>query len=258
MSHGNKVRHILITGATGGIGSALAKAYAAQGVMLSIFGRQTDKIELIAKQCHDLGAEVSTYLFDLSNSSVLNQKINMIDDESPVDLVIANAGVAVYLDKEQQLEDWEQIQHTIDINLKSAIATVTPLILRMQKRQHGQIAFVSSMAAYRGIPISPSYCASKAGLKAYAESLRLLLKKDNIKVSVICPGFVDSTMSRRFPGPRLFLLSAPRAAAIIKRGLQRNQGNITFPRLMGFGTKALTILPNTIVDFILKKLSYTF
>ncbi|OGV26275.1 MAG: short-chain dehydrogenase [Legionellales bacterium RIFCSPHIGHO2_12_FULL_37_14] len=258
MPQNKQKQHILITGATGGIGSALAKIYASPEVRLSIFGRDVDKLEKIAKQCQDLGAEVATYTCDLRAFAELRLTINKIDTECPVDLVIANAGVAVYLDSQVDRESWEQIEETIDINLTSAIATVTPLIASMQQRQKGQIALVSSMAAYRGIAVSPSYCASKAGLKAYAESLRLLLKKANIKVSVICPGFVESAMSARFPGPKPFLLSAPRAAVIIKKGLQKNQGNITFPRLLGFGTRALTVLPDSIVGFILKKLSYTF
>lgn len=249
--------HVLITGATGSIGYALALAYARDGVRLSIFGRNLDKINELAVKCRALGAEVMIYQFDLRNVDVLRQEIEAIDDQKPVDLVIANAGIAVYLDKHLNRESWENIQQTIDINLKSAIATVMPLVHRMQKRQKGQIAFMSSMAAYQGIAISPSYCASKAGLKAYGESLRLLLKSDKIGVSVVCPGFVESMMSDRFPGKKPFLLSADESAIKIKQGLRRNKGNITFPCLLGFGTRLLTLLPGFMTDFILQKLSYT-
>ena len=248
--------HILITGATGGIGYSLALAYARSGVRLSLFGRQLDKMEELSARCQQLGASVFTYALDLCDFDELRQLIETIDDQQPVDLVIANAGIAVCLSDALTIESWSDIQHTIDINLKSAIATVLPLVHRMRQRKGGQIALMSSMAAYQGLPISPIYCASKAGLKAFGESLRLLLKKDNIHVSVICPGFVESAMSQCFPGKKPYLISAQHAAMNIKKGLQRNKGNITFPRFLGLGARLLTLLPEWMTDFILKTLSY--
>lgn len=248
--------HILITGATGSIGYALALSYARFGVHLSLFGRQVDKLNVLSEQCQQLGAVVCTYACDLCHFDELRQHIEHIDDQQPVDLVIANAGVAVCLNDALSIESWNDIQHTIDINLKSAIATVLPLVHRMRERKRGQIALMSSMAAYQGLPISPIYCASKAGLKAFGESLRLLLKSDNIRVSVICPGFVESPMSRCFPGKKPYLLSADDAAQQIKRGLAHNKKNITFPRLLGLGARLLTLLPERMTDFILHTLSY--
>ena len=122
----------------------------------------------------------------------------------------------------------------------------------MRQRKRGQIAFVSSLGAYRGLAISPSYCASKAGLKAYGEALRTLLKKDNIQVSVICPGFIDSDMSKRYHDNKPFMMSAQKSALKIKKGLQRNKANITFPYFLGLGMRLLTILPNGISEFFLK------
>ena len=248
--------HILITGATGSIGYALALMYANPGVRLSLFGRQVDKMNALSERCQQLGATVFTYAFDLCHFDELRQHIERIDDQQPVDLVIANAGVAVCLNDALTIESWDDIQRTIDINLKSAIATILPLVQRMKERKSGQIALMSSMAAYQGLPISPVYCASKAGLKAFGESLRLLLKPDNINVSVICPGFVESPMSQCFPGKKPYLLSAHNAAQKIKQGLQRNKGNITFPSVLGLGARLLTLLPECMRDFILRTLSY--
>ena len=250
MSH--PINHVLITGASGGVGHALAVAYAKHGVRLSLFGRREDILNKVAIQCRQLSANVDTYTLDLRNTKELMDLINTIDVNHPIDLVIANAGIAVYLDEILTLESWEDTQQTIDVNLTSAIATVTPLIHRMRQRQRGQIAFVSSLGAYRGLAISPSYCASKAGLKAYGEALRTLLQKDNINVSVICPGFIDSDMSKRYLNKKHFLLSAQQSAIKIQKGLQKNKANITFPLLLGVGMRLLGILPNKASEFFLK------
>lgn len=252
-------KHILITGATGGIGQALAKRYATSGVRLSLLGRKLQSLQELAKICQDQGAITNFFTCDLRDTQPLTELIQTIDSENSIDLIIANAGVAVYLDKQNNhatRESWEEIEKTIDINLKGTIATITPLIPRMQSRKKGQIALISSLAAYQGIAISPSYCASKAGIKAYGESLRLLLKPNNISVSVICPGFVESDMSQRFPGKKPFLLTADQAARRIQKGLNRKRGNITFPILLGWGTRLLNLLPIPISELILKNLAY--
>ena len=248
----SSLNHLLITGVSGSVGSALAIAYAKKGMQLSLFGRRTEALEMIAEQCRALGSDVFTYALDLRKTEELMKLIESIDIQKPIDLVIANAGIAVYLNNVLTLETWDDTQQTIDINLTSAIATVTPLIHRMRQRKRGQIAFVSSLGAYRGLAISPSYCASKSGLKAYGEALRTLLKKDNVGVSVICPGFVDSDMSKRYPCKKHLLMPAQKAAVKIQKGLIKNKSNITFPYFLGLGMRLLTLLPNVVSEFFLK------
>jgi short-subunit dehydrogenase len=126
----------------------------------------------------------------------------------------------------------------------------------MRRRRHGHIVLVSSLAAYRGLPLMPAYCASKAALKSYGEALRGWLRHDNVKVSVICPGFVASKMTDRFPGPRPFLLSAEKAADLIHKGVAKNQACIAFPFLLSFGMRLLTWLPANLADTILSALHY--
>jgi short-subunit dehydrogenase len=248
----SNINHVLITGVSGAVGSALAIAYAKRGVQLSLLGRRENALDSVAKQCRDLGADVFTYSLDLRKTEELMKLIETIDAQKPIDLVIANAGVAVYLDDVLTIETWDDTQQTIDVNLTSAIATVTPLINRMRQRKNGQIAFISSLGAYYGLDICPSYCASKSGIKAYGEALRTLLKKDNIRVSVICPGFIDSDMSKRYLYKKHFMISAEKSALKIKKGLQHNKGNITFPYFLGLGMRLLSILPPFISEFFLK------
>ncbi|MCX7117667.1 MAG: SDR family NAD(P)-dependent oxidoreductase [Legionellales bacterium] len=247
----NTSQHLLITGASGGLGSALALAYAKVGVRLSLFGRQESALAEIAAACRVLGAEVVVYSLDLCRKEALRKQIEWIDDKYPIDLVIANAGIATYLDEKVTLESWEDTERTIDVNLTGAMGTAMALIPRMRARKQGQIAFVSSVAAYHGLEICPSYCASKAGVKAYGESLRRLLKKDGIGVSVICPGFIESGMSQKYHARKHGMLTPEAAAIKIKRGLEKNKENITFPFFLGLAMRLLTILPSEVSEFFI-------
>ena len=124
----------------------------------------------------------------------------------------------------------------------------------MQERRHGQIAIMSSLAAFRGLPVSPAYCASKAAVKAWGEGLRVRYARDGVRISVICPGFVESRMTADNPFPMPLLMHGDRAAVIIQRGLARNRGRIAFP----FGTYAvswlLDLLPINLSDRLVRNL----
>lgn len=248
--------HIVITGASGSIGAAIAKAYSKQGVHLSLFGRKIAELEKVANECRQLLATVSTYFIDVAQTDALQKTLIEIDAAKPVDLVIANAGVANYLTSDYDEELWSDTKNVLDVNVIGAFATISPLITKMRQRKRGQIALISSMAAYYGLPVCPAYSASKAALKAYGEALCGLLCIDGIKVSVIFPGFVQSQMSDQFLCEKPFLMTADKAAHIIKSGLQKNKARIAFPFLLNVGMRLLTILPCFISDFILLKLGY--
>ena len=126
----------------------------------------------------------------------------------------------------------------------------------MQQRRQGQIGIVSSLAAYRGMPITPSYCASKAAVKSYGEALRGWLVDDNIKVSVICPGFVESELSAQFHGDKPMMISPDKAAGIIIKGLNKNKANISFPFPLNLGMWFLAVLPAGLSDWFMKQSSY--
>ena len=252
----NYPTHIVITGASGAIGAALAKAYSKQGVHLSLFGRKVFDLEKIANECRGLLATVSIYTVDVTQTEALQKILNDIDAAQPVDLVIANAGIVNYLTANHNEESWAETKKLLDVNVIGAFATVSPLITKMRLRKQGQIALISSMAAFYGLPVTPAYSASKAALKAYGEALRGLLCNDGVKVSVIFPGFVKSNMSDQFLCEKPFLMSTDKAAKIIKSGLEKNKARIAFPFLLHLGTRLLTVLPCFISDFILLKLGY--
>ncbi|GGO79483.1 capsular polysaccharide biosynthesis dehydrogenase/reductase [Marinobacterium nitratireducens] len=249
-------RHVLITGASGGIGAALARAYARGGVRLSLCARNPDRLEAVAGDCRARGARVEAKVLDVTDIARLQQWVAQCDADEAIDLVIANAGRTLNVGPNGEEESWDDTRDLLAINVDSALATVIPLVGPMRRRGHGQIALVSSLAGYRGMAITPAYCASKAAVKAYGEALRGLVAADGVGVSVICPGFVESEMSRRFPGSKPFLVSSDQAAAIIQRGLARNRARISFPFPLNFGTWMLTLLPAGCADFILQRLSY--
>lgn len=239
-------RTILITGATGAIGAALARAYADAGTLLALIGRDPARLAQVSAVCRERGARVEPIELDVTAFDVLRVCIDEFDTRHPVDLAIANAGVASTLAREGPGESWETVLNLFQTNTLGALATLHPLIERMRARRCGQIAVVSSLGAYAGMPISPAYSASKAAIKVYAEGLRGWLAPQGVKVNVICPGFVRSDMSARFPGPTPFLLDPDRAARIIRRGLERDRARIAFPFPLNLGVWALSVLPPTL------------
>ena len=252
---------ILITGASSGIGRALAEAYAAEGVQLALSGRSADRLESVAGACRDLGAQVQAKIIDVGQTEAMANWIAEIDRAAPVDLVVANAGVSAgtLLDRtggairESEITG-DSMREMFRVNVNGVFNTVLPVLPVMQERRRGQIAIVSSIAGYRGLPSSPAYAASKAAVKSWGEGLRPLLGPCGVGVTVICPGFVESRITSQNPFPMPFLMDAQRAARIIRRGLERNQARITFPWPMAIGAWLAAALPPALVDGVLARL----
>ena len=248
---------ILITGATGAIGSALARYYAKKGVCLILQGRNEAKLNEVAAQCTDLGAQVTAARLDLRNTSLLQSWLTELAAGQPLDLVIANAGMNINNGPTGDGERWEDIEALLELNIKASFALINAVIPAMRQRGSGQIAIVSSLAAYYGLPITPSYCASKAALKTYGEALRGWLTGDGIKVNVVMPGYVRSDMCDAMPGPKPFLWPPEKAARVIARGLHKNKPRISFPFPLNLGTWFLSVLPPSLSQWILQRLNYS-
>jgi short-subunit dehydrogenase len=242
--------HVLISGATGGLGSALALQYAQKDTHLTLLGRDKKALNELKKSCEAKGATVDCQILDMKDSAKLLDTLTKIEKKHPVTLAIANAGITSSVGKHDKLESLEQIHAVIDTNLKASINFISPIIESMQKRNSGQIALICSLAAYKGLPITPSYCASKAGLKTYGDAIRPLLKKKNVYLSVVCPGFIETKMSRQFPGAKQGMISPERAAYLIAKKLRKRKPTISFPFPLNFGTWFLSILPSRLADRI--------
>lgn len=250
----NNKKNILITGASDGIGAALANRYANSNTHIILLARNEEKLADVAKSCKQKNAQVSYHSADVSDTQNLQKLIAEIDNKYPIDLVICNAGVSSTTGNNGEAESWDSITRVIDTNVYGVLATLNPLINALQSRRSGQIVIISSLAAHYGMPITPAYCASKAAVKAYGESLRGWLKSDGIKVNIVFPGFVKSSMSDKFPADKPFMLSAEKAANIIYKGVENNRASISFPFPLNFGIWYLSILPSFISDWIMSLL----
>ncbi|MGK8198686.1 SDR family NAD(P)-dependent oxidoreductase [Burkholderia cepacia] len=250
-------RNIVITGASAGLGHALARAYARPDVVLGIVGRDSARLERCAAQCKSAGArQVIVGAIDVRNAAHMRSWLSEFDNAYPIDLLIANAGIASTIANASDWEDLERTAAVVDTNFYGAMHAVLPVIEQMRARRKGHIAMVSSIAALRGMAISPAYCASKAAVKAYGDSVRPLLKRDGVTLSVILPGFVKTEMSDAFPGDKPSMWSAEKAADHIRRRLLAGQAEIAFPGHLALGTRILALMPATLADAILERLSY--
>jgi short-subunit dehydrogenase len=243
---------ILITGATGGIGAALARSYAQPGSMLILHGRDAARLSSLTQECETRGATVHGMTFDLRDAAAAIEALRLVSSRYTIDLAIVNAGVSSAIGSGLEAENWDTARAVLAVNLDGAIATVAGVLPDMRRRGAGQIAIVSSLAAYYGLPVTPIYCASKAALKIYGEALRGWLAPQGIAVNVVMPGFVHTAMSERFPGAKPFLISPERAATLIRRGLERNQARIAFPRILAWGMWCLAVLPSALSQWLVR------
>lgn len=251
-------RSILITGASSGIGEALAFAYAASGTSLALSGRDPERLETVRAACAAMGATARARVLDATDAAAMAAWLAFEETTAPPDLVIANAGISA--GSGGGGESAEQARRIMAVNLDGVFNTVLPAIEHMKARRpdangrRGQIALMSSLASFRGFPGAPAYCASKAAVRVWGEGLRGELHRYGIAVSVICPGYVRSRMTakNRFPMP--FLMDGERAADIIRRGLARDRARIAFPWPMTALVWLLAALPPGATDRALRRL----
>lgn len=244
--------HVLITGASGGIGHALALHYAASGRVLSLTGRNAARLDAVADACRARGAMVHTARLDVTEAEMLEAWILARDAERPIDLVIAGAGLggAEALAPDTG-EDGAQARALFAVNTVGVINTVTPLHPLMAARGCGQVVIIGSIQGGIGLPHAPAYSASKAALKIYADGMRRLLRSKGVGVMLVLPGFVDTPMGQSLVMPRPWLWSAERAAARIARDAARGARICVFPWPLRLAIGLAAIAPVALVDLVL-------
>lgn len=191
--------------------------------------------------------------------SPLDDYVAWLDDvcrNENIDLLIVCAGVNINIGEKGEGERWDEVRTLMEVNVLAAMATVDRVLPSMRARRTGQIALFSSLAAYFGLPITPSYSASKSAIKSYGEALRGWLACEGIRVSIVMPGYVESEMCRNMPGPKPFLWPADRAARFIRAGLMRNCPRISFPFPLNLGAWLLSVLPPALSEKILRRIKY--
>ena len=237
---------MVVTGASGGLGAALAEALAAPGRTLLLTGRDGDRLAAAAARARARGAavEVAATAYGAAHDDALRG----FDVRVPVDLLVVNAGVKT--GNGAGSEDPGQTARVIDVNLAGTLGTVEALLPRMRARGRGRIALTGSTAALSPVGDLLSYAATKAALHAYATGLRRALGGTGVGVTLLVPGFVDTPMTDRHDGPTPLLLSPEAAAARFASGLARGRAEVAAPRRLVWGARLAEALPRPLADRI--------
>ncbi len=243
---------IVITGASSGIGAALAERYAAPGVTLGLMGRNTDRLEKVAGICRGQGAEVFLGVVDVTNAQAMEEWLDRFDRAHPVDLLIANAGVSGGTAEGE--ETLAQMKTLFAVNVEGVWHSVVPMVEQMKGRGSGQVAVIASLAGFRGFPGAPAYCASKAALICWGEAMRGLLAPSGVGLSVVCPGFVKTPMTDINHYAMPFMVTASAMAEAIARGLAKNRARICYPWRAHLAMWVLRALPPGLTDGLFARL----
>jgi short-subunit dehydrogenase len=235
----------LITGASSGIGAALAKHYAAAGTQVVLAARREQALGELADAIAASGGTAQIEVLDVSDPERTQARIRELDRTLSFDLVIANAGIGG--SKWGGNLDWSDCKSIIDVNVCGAIATLTGALPGMVERKAGHLVGISSVAQYRGLPSSAVYCASKAFLSTFLESLRIDLHGTGVNVTDARPGFIDTPLSASLKS-KPFEISAEEAATIIAKAVRRKRGVITFPKQMAALGHMLELMPGAIYE----------
>jgi short-subunit dehydrogenase len=238
---------VFITGASSGLGVALAHEYATRGTALGLVARHPDRLRQLTRA---ISIKTNSYIADVRDAAQMKQAAQaFITDAGCPDIVIANAGVSMGTLTEYA-EDAKAFRAVMETNLLGVLHTFQPFVPAMKAAGHGTLVGIASVAGYRGLPGAGAYSASKAGLIAYLESLRVELRPAGIRVVTICPGFIETPMTRQNPYAMPFMMSADAAARKIVRIIDGEKSYAVIPWQMAVVARAMRVLPNWLYDRI--------
>jgi short-subunit dehydrogenase len=237
-----QLRRALVTGASSGLGRALAAWLAARGVTVVAAARRRPNLDALREEAARAGGVIEPLELDVADVAAVRERLVEVDgQEGGLDLVVANAG-AGELTPAKKL-DWEACERILRVNVLGAAATLTAALPGMLARNRGHLVAIASIAAVRGLPNNAAYGGSKAFLRSFMESLRVDLSTTGVKTTCVFPGFVKSEMTapNKFAMP--FLLETDDAAARIGSAIFAQQAELWFPWQMALATRALRLLP---------------
>ena len=237
----------LVTGASSGIGAGLALRQARKGHHIILMARRLDKLEALAQEIREIGCEVVVCAVDVTDREGVHREIERaVSVVGPVDLLIANAGMGIPTPAHRfDAADFERV---VSVNLVGAANCVAAVIPSMIERGVGQLVCIASLAAYRGLPGSGAYCASKAGMLSLFESLRLDLSSSPITVTTICPGFIRTPMTAEQKFSMPFMMELEPAITKMDRAIERGVAEYAFPFPLSTIVRLARWLPNFMYD----------
>jgi len=233
------MKTVFITGASSGLGRGLALHYAKEGAKVFAAARRRDELEKLARESEN----IVPVPLDVQDTGAL---VNAIQAAGDLDMVIANAGVGGPTSARKI--DWATVKKIIDVNAGAACVTVAAALPRMVARDQGHVVAVSSLAAFRGMPGNGAYCASKAALHTFMESVRVDLRRTRVKATTIYPGFVKTELTAKNKFRMPFLMELDDAVKVMTRGLARGARTIAFPLPMAAVTRTLGALPSAVYE----------
>lgn len=242
---------VVITGASSGLGAALAEKYATENTRLFLCARDEERLEVVAQACREKGADVKTALFDISDLEQVEKWAVEIKNDGTPDLLIANAGV-FHGHGRNDMESPDEIKQQLNTNLLGTINTVNAFIPLFKKHRQGHIVLISSLAAIFPLADAPSYSASKAGILAYAKAMREYLLDFHVKLSVVLPGHIDTPQTDKHQGKLPGIVSSETAAQKIIAQVEKGGFVIAFPKMTYWLIKLSAFLPWRLVAWLNK------
>jgi short-subunit dehydrogenase len=242
------MKKIIITGASSGIGEALAVEYANKGFSLGLIARRLDRLEALKAKLKASNVPIAIRSLDVSDDLEILPTFESISEElGGLDLVIANAGITAV--NRTGKDDFENDRKVIQINLISAMATIDAAVrIFRSSKTKGQIVGISSVSAFRGIPGSAAYSGSKAGFSNYLSAVRMELRNKGIEVTTVHPGFVATDLSEnmeKYP----FVITSEKAAKAIVKGIDKKKANIIVPKVpWSILSRVMAVMPDSVVS----------
>jgi short-subunit dehydrogenase len=244
-------KSIFITGASSGIGAALAQAYAAPGAILGLAARRADRLQAVAKRCRKLGASVYCYTLDVSDTAATRAvALKFIGVAKRIDLVIANAGVGSW--QHPFRAQAEEMTAMINVNVNGVINTISAFALQLEKQELGHIAAISSVAGFRGLP-GGVYSASKVAVRYLMEGWRIDLQPHNIHITTVFPGYIASEMTNNVKAWYPFLISAEAAALLIQRAITSRRKILVLPWQWWLILPFLRLVPSRLIGWAVRR-----
>jgi short-subunit dehydrogenase len=245
----------MITGASSGIGRGLAIALASKSAKVGLVARRADALNELQSDIEKSGGQAFSVPGDVRDAASMREVTERIAKElGPIDVLIANAGVGTSTDGSEV--SGEEVAKVLNVNVIGAANTVAAALPQMVARGQGQLVVISSLAAYRGLPKSAAYCASKAAVSAFFESLRLDLEPRGIDVTIIHPGFIKTPLTAGRDAQMPFLMELDYAVKKIVRAIERRKKSYAFPWQLATIVRAGMIMPIWMYDRISRRNSF--
>jgi short-subunit dehydrogenase len=248
-------RVVLVTGASSGIGKGLAAELARRGAQVGLLARRSDLLEEIVNKISAQKGKAIALPADVRDAAEVRTAADRLRSEyGPVDVLIANAGVGGTTSAIELAPT--EVARVIDVNLLGAVNSVAAVVPEMIQRKEGQLVAISSLSAYRGLPKSAAYCASKAALSSFFESLRIDLKGKGVDVTIIHPGFIKTPLTAGRKAKLPFLLELDDAVAKIIWAIERKRKSYAFPWQLASLVRFAMLMPNSMYDWFAGRNSY--